>query len=196
MTKADLIAFEAEIAGMFNAGDLSHVVHLSGGNEDCLMKIFKKIKSEDWCFCTWRNHYHALLKGMPPEVLKKKIMAGQSMHIMDSELRFFSSAIVGGCCSIAAGVAWGIKRRGRPERVFCFVGDGALDQGASYEAIRYVDSWNLPCTFIVEDNGLAGDTPTEVRFPKQWRWPSCVVTYKYKRTWPHCNTGKIVPGYM
>ena len=37
-----------------------------------LIKIFKNIKSDDWVFSTWRNHYHALLKGIPKELLKKK----------------------------------------------------------------------------------------------------------------------------
>ena len=194
-TKEDLISFEADIAELFNSGQLPQVVHLSGGNEENLIDIFEEIKPEDWVFSTWRSHYHALLKGMEPEDLKQRIMAGQSMHLMDAKLKFFASAIVGGCCSIAAGVAYAIKRNKGHERVYCFIGDGALDEGSTYEAIRYVDAWDLPCMFIVENNQLAVDTPLAERFPKPWAWPKCIVEYGYERPWPHCQTGKWVETY-
>jgi TPP-dependent pyruvate/acetoin dehydrogenase alpha subunit len=196
MTEQDLIDFEDGIVELFNAGKLPYPIHFSGGNETQLIEIFKDIEPEDWVFSTWRSHYHALLKGMPPSVLREKIIAGQSMHIMDRNLGFFSSSIVGGTCSIAAGVAFSIKRRYRTNHVWIFIGDAALDEGSSYEAIRYVDSLNLPCTFIVEDNGLSVDTPKLSRFAKDFVWPACVVRYPYDRVWPHCQTGKFVKEYM
>ena len=97
MTPQQLIDFENDIAAEFNAGKIPYPIHLSGtGNEDWLIDFFKQINPQDWVFSTWRSHYHALLKNMSPEKLKAKIMAGESMHIMDKELNFFSSSIVGG----------------------------------------------------------------------------------------------------
>lgn len=204
MTKQDLINFECQIADMFNAGKLPRVVHLSGGNEDQLIEIFKEIKPEDWVFSTWRSHYHALLKGMEPESLKAKIIAGQSMHVMDKSLNFFSSAIVGGCCPIAVGVAMGLQKKFLSHlsdvlpHVWCFIGDGATDQGVFWESARYVDAHELPCTFILEDNSLAVDTPSSIRYGEYNRCLNtlkCLRYYAYERKYPHCQTGVWVKEY-
>ena len=63
-----LINFEKEIASLYERKSIKGPVHLSGNNENKLIKIFSKIKKNDWVFSGWRNHYHALLK-----VLNKKI---------------------------------------------------------------------------------------------------------------------------
>ena len=31
-----------------------------------IIEVFKKIKTKDWVFCSWRSHYQCLLKGVPP----------------------------------------------------------------------------------------------------------------------------------
>src|SRR3990167_1988105 len=108
-TKEELIAFENWTVETFNNGLLKSPVHLSGGNEEQLIEIFKDIKPNDWVFTTYRSHYHALLKGVPEERLKNWILDNKSIHFMDSEYKVFSSAIVGGCLPIALGVAMAIK---------------------------------------------------------------------------------------
>jgi len=195
MTENELIAFEESIAEMFNTGKLQQVIHLSGGNEVQLIEIFRVIKPEDWVFSTWRSHYHYLLKGGSPDKLRQMIIDGRSMHIMDKDLHFFSSSIVGGCPSIAVGVAAGLRRSGKSGRVYCFIGEGAEWQGSFYEAVRYADAHGLPIDFIIEDNGLSVDTPDSENFSKP-SWPLCVYRYYYKRKYPHCQTGKIVKEYM
>ena len=65
LNKNELIEFEQEIKKIYESGKIKAPIHLSGNNEDQLIKIFKKIKKNDWVFSTWRNHYHALLKGIP-----------------------------------------------------------------------------------------------------------------------------------
>ena len=121
MTKQDLIEFETIIADKWDAGLIKYPVHLSGGNEDELIQIFKNIKHEDWVFSTHRSHYHYLLKAIKYHHyndacnnLKEMIMQGRSMHIMDKECKFFSSGIVAGCCAIAVGVAKAIKEKQIP----------------------------------------------------------------------------------
>lgn len=197
MTKEELIEFENEIADLFHAGKLPFPIHYSGGNEDQLIEIFKNIKKEDWVFSTWRSHYHYLLKGGDRQVLREKIMRGNSMHVMDKELNFVASSIVGGCCSIATGVAASIKRNGASNKVYCFIGDAAEETGAFYEAVRYVSGHNLPCVFIIEDNNLSVDTPKEERYGDNGiSWPDCVQRYHYVRKYPHVQTGKMVKEYM
>ena len=109
LKKQDLINFELEIKKIYEEGKIKAPIHLSGNNEKYLIKIFKNVAAEDWVFSTWRNHYHALLKGIPPEWLKKEILKGRSMGINNLKYKFYSSAIVGGILPIALGVAKALK---------------------------------------------------------------------------------------
>lgn len=193
MLAEQLIAFEKDIADCFERGDIKGPVHLSGGNEEQLIEIFREVGKEDWIFSTWRNHYHALLHGVPPEKLKAAILKGPSMNINFPEHRFVTSAIVGGILSIACGVAAGIKRRGGTEKVWCFVGDMAASIGAYHEAISYAICNSLPVMFVEEDNGLSTNTPTEDAWGKSSTWPhQQEIHYTYTRTVPHVGIGKWV----
>ena len=146
LTKSDLIAFEDDIKAEFLAGHIRAPVHLAGGNEDQLIEVFKQVQPEDHLFLTYRNHYHCLLAGMPPARLKEHIMAGRSMFLCDAEYHIISSAIVGGCLPIAVGMAMGLKRQSKGERVWCFIGDMAAETGAFLEATKYAGSHQLPIT--------------------------------------------------
>ena len=61
LSKEDLIAFEDDIIKHWEAGEIRGHIHLSHGNEEQLIEVFKKISPTDWVFSTWRSHYHALL---------------------------------------------------------------------------------------------------------------------------------------
>ncbi len=191
MTRADLIAFEAEVAAAFEAKQIKGPVHLSGGNEDQLIEIFKEVDPEDWVFSTYRNHYHALLHGVPRDWLMGEILAGRSMNISSPQHRFFTSAIVGGTLPIATGVAAALERQGSPLHVWCFVGDMAARSGAFREAYQYAEGHILPIQFIIEDNGMSCDTPTR----DTWGTPGFYVRsekYEYERTYPHAGIGRYV----
>jgi len=196
MAKADLIAFEQRIAAQYDDGELPYLVHFCGGNEDQLIEIFKDIKPGDYVFSTHRNAYHALLHSIPPDELEAKILAGKSMFVFDRARNFFSSSIVAATPAIAAGVAWALKRKGSDQRVWCFVGDGAEDEGHFYEAVRYVDGWDLPCAFIIEDNDRnVSASKEERRGTDRLHWgPECVRRYNYTPTYPHSGTG--TPGWL
>jgi len=189
ITKQGLIEFENEIIKLYKDCKLPFLFHLSGGNEDQLIEIFKDIKDGDYVISNHRNHYHALLAGIPPEELKQKIIDGRSMFIYDRKRNFFTSAIIGGTPAIAAGIALALKRKGSSQKVWCFVGDGTEDSGHLFEAARYVSGFELPCKFIVEDNNRSVCTP------KNERWgmagypimPSCVMRYEYDITYPHAR---------
>ena len=73
MQAKELIDFEEEIATAFNNKEIKAPIHLHGNNEDQLIKIFESIGPADWIFSSWRSHYHCLLKGVPPDQLKKDI---------------------------------------------------------------------------------------------------------------------------
>lgn len=196
MTPADLVTFEREVAEAFTAKRVAGPIHLSGGNEDTLIDIFQHIPREDWVFSTYRNHYHALLHGVPREKVMAQILAGHSMNLSFPEHRFLTSAIVGGTLSIATGVAAALKRQGSTREVWCFVGDMAATTGAFMEARTYAFRQRLPLVLIIEDNGLSCDTPTQevwgTEAPKSKAGAPCARRYKYTRLYPHAGIGKYV----
>lgn len=190
-----LISFEDEIGDLYLANKLPFLFHLSGGNEKELISIFENIAENDYVISNHRNHYHALLHGIPPEVVKNKILNGQSMFIYDRKKNFFCSAIIGGTPAIAAGIAWALKRKDSKQKVWCFVGDGTEDNGHLYEAIRYVDGWDLPCTFVIENNDRSVEASNSERWGKsadyEWNSPS-VIKYKYEITYPHARKPGVI----
>ena len=101
VSKDELISFEAEIGELFNDAKIKSPVHLYHGNEEQIIRVFQKVDvKNDWVLCTWRNHYQALLKGVPKDLLKHKIMKGKSMVLNVPEHKFLCSSIVGGIPSI------------------------------------------------------------------------------------------------
>ena len=126
MDKQQLIDFEDWVIKTYKDGKLRSPVHLSRGNEDQLIEIFKGIKKQDWVFSTYRSHYHALLKGIDPEWLKAWILSNKSIHVQNAEHNFYTSAIVGGTLPVALGAALAIKLKDKcPEcKEWWFVNDG------------------------------------------------------------------------
>lgn len=232
-TAKTLKAFEDWTVDTFNAGKLKSPVHLSGSvdgvQEKELIEIFKQIKPQDWVFTTYRSHYHALLKGVPEQRLKDWILDNKSIHFMDSEHKVFSSAIVGGTLPISLGVAMAIKMKKKIDltnyyggkitkedlrdievkenqlgHVYCFIGDTTSYTGMFMECFRYAVEFKLPITFIIENNFLSTDTPTN----EVWgitkddmintfenfssKYPDYFKYYTYRRKFPHYGTGKFI----
>ncbi len=190
VTKEELIAFELEIKDLFLAGRITAPIHLAGGNEDELISLFKGIKPQDWIVSTYRSHYHALLKGIEADWLRDEILQGRSMHIMSRGYRFITSSIVAGGVPISVGLALGIKLRGEDSRVWCFIGDMGARTGCFVEGSRYAANHHLPVTFVVENNGFSVNTPTgsvwgDDEIPE-------IVSYDYKRVYPHAGVGQWV----
>jgi TPP-dependent pyruvate/acetoin dehydrogenase alpha subunit len=190
-SKSQLISFEKDIEKHWEDGDLPFLIHLSSGNENFLIDFFdKNIKEGDWIFSSHRSHYHALLSGISESKLKKTILDGNSMFVFDKERNFFTSSVLAGTACIAAGVAWALKKEGK-NKVWCFLGDGAEEEGHFYEAVMMTEGHNLPCTFIIEDNNRSVDSSIQERMPTDFRlsWPKCVIRYKYNSSFPHAGNG-------
>ena len=190
--KAGLVQFERKMADHWEAGRVRGPIHLSGGNEDELIEIFKRVKTSDWVFSTWRSHYHALLKGVPSEWLEQEILEGRSITIVNKEEKFYSTAIVGGAIPIAVGVAMALKQQGSKDKVWCFVGDMAFETGGFMENYKYARNFDLPIQFVVEDNGVSTNTPTVETWKVKTEAPEDVIWYNYNKQWPHYGTGKWV----
>jgi pyruvate dehydrogenase E1 component alpha subunit len=195
-TPDTLRAFEAEIAALFNQGAIRAPVHLDGGNEQQLMDIFRDVRSDDWICGSWRQHYHCLLKGVPPDQLKAEILAGRSIELCFPEYRIISSAIAGGILPIALGIAWQIKRDGGKDRVWCFVGDMTARMGIYRECLEYAYGHDLPIVFVQEDNGKSVCTPTGEVWGQyvgaHFLFCNYVRGYHYDATYPHSGAGQRV----
>ena len=87
MNKKKLIEFENHIAELFNNKKIRAPIHLYSGNENQIIKVFKKIKKNDWVFCSWRSHYQCLLKGVPPKKIIKEIVNGRSISLCFPEYK-------------------------------------------------------------------------------------------------------------
>ena len=189
LTKKQLLDFNKQLIALYETGTIHSPIHLSGGNEDALIKLFKHYHKGDWIFSTWRSHYHWLLSGRSPEALLKQISDGHSMHIFGD--KFFTSAIVGGIAPIALGVAQALKYKNSKEKVWCFLGCMGASGGLAQECIRYAEGWDLPIFYIIEDNDMSVRACTTTVWGKQTKKKK-VYHYSYKRTYPHAGTGKYV----
>ena len=192
MDKQYLIDFETEVKETYEAGNIKAPVHLCGGNEDQLIEIFNDIAEDDWVFCSWRNHYHALLHGIPRDTLMDMIVRGKSMSVYSDKPKFYSSSIVGGILPIALGTAMSIKMKGEHNKVWCFVGDMTFETGLFYETYKYARNFNLPLEFVVEDNNLSTNTPVDETWGGKQTVPADVYHYEYKSDYPHHGTGTWV----
>ena len=193
-TVEDLIQFEDEIADLFNKGKIRSPIHLYYGNEDSIIKFFKQVREQDWVFCSWRSHYQCLLKGVPPNMLKKEILAGRSISLCFPKERIYSSAIVGGNLSVAVGTALGIQRQGEDSKVYCFMGEMTAETGIAHECIKYSQQHKLPIHFIVEDNGKSVCTDTKATWlmdllTYEKAGNQMVTYYRYKTKYPHAGAG-------
>jgi TPP-dependent pyruvate/acetoin dehydrogenase alpha subunit len=188
----DLIKFEELIVKHWESAKIRGPVHLSNGNEDQLIDIFKRIDTNDWVFSTWRSHYHCLLKGIDNNWIENEILAGKSITICNIDNKFYSSAIVSSTISIALGVAQSIKLDGKTDKVWCFIGDMSFETGLFYEAHKYARNFDLPLYFVVEDNGVSTYTPTESTWNKKRDIPDDVIYYSYKSRYPHYGSGKWI----
>ena len=200
-TKEDLVNFELEIADCFNNKMIRAPIHLSDGNEEPLIEIFKEIEENDWVFSTWRSHYHCLLKGVPKEDIKQAILDGRSITLCFEKQNLFSSAIVGGSIPLAVGTALDLKRKNTQQKVWCFVGDMGSNMGAFSEALKYSINHDLPIIFVIENNSKSVCTDTyscwgtdkfeyeQEEYNKVYTINKHLKYYKYKfDKWKHAGT--------
>ena len=198
MNKRELIAFEDEIASLFNDGKIKAPIHLYHGNEENLINIFKKIKKQDWVFCSWRSHYQCLLKGVPSKDVKSEILAGRSISLCFPEFKIYSSGLVGGSIPIAVGTALSIKLKNDTKtKVYCFLGEMTAETGIAHECIKYSRNFKLPIHFVIEDNSKSVCTDTR----EAWKQKKLtfeeindeyVTYYRYKSKYPHAGAGKRI----
>lgn len=192
MSPEELIDFETRIKNKYERGEIKGPIHLAGNNEKQLTEIFQYICAEDWVFVPWRNHYQALLHGVDPDKLFDSIVEGRSMGTNNINPNFYASSLVGGIIPIALGTALALKRKKSFRKVWCFVGDMTMETGVFHEAYKYAKNFKLPLEWVVEDNNMSVQTPTDMAWGKKQNVPDDVIYYRYEMKYPHHGTGKWV----
>jgi pyruvate dehydrogenase E1 component alpha subunit len=84
---------------------------------------------------------------------------GGSMHIADLDQGMLGANwIVGGGPPLVCGVGLTAKIKKTDQVAISFTGDGGSNQGTFLEALNLASAWQLPCVFVVENNGYAEST--------------------------------------
>ncbi len=154
--------FEEKSAEEYTRGNIGGFMHLYIGQEAVGVGSISTLGPEDKILSSYREHGHALVRGMDPGVVMAELFGkitgcskgkGGSMHMWSNELGLFGgNAIVAAQMPIAAGVALAAQYQGRDTVTVCFFGDGAVDEGAFHESLNLASIWKLPVIYICENN--------------------------------------------
>lgn len=154
--------FEEKSAEIYSAGKIGGFCHLYIGQEAVAIGAISTIRKDDYVLTSYREHAHALAKGMTPDSLMAELYGkatgcskgkGGSMHMFSKEVNFLGGhAIVAGQIPLATGVAFASKYKGTDQVTLCFFGEAAVNQGAFHESLNMAQLWKLPCIYICENN--------------------------------------------
>jgi pyruvate dehydrogenase E1 component alpha subunit len=160
--------FEEKAAELYSAGKIRGFLHLSIGEEAVSVAAMGALTTADNVVSTYREHGHALARGVPPGPLMAELFGkvngasrgrGGSMHIFDVSRRFYGgNAIVGGGMPMAVGLALADRLQQRPAITVCLFGDGAVAEGEFHESLNLASLWRLPVLFVCENNYYAMGT--------------------------------------
>jgi len=155
-------AFEERAAEEYTKGNIAGFLHLYPGEEAVAVGVLHAAEPADYVVTTYREHVHALVRGIPPKVVMAELFGkrdgcskgmGGSMHLFDASRRFMGGyAIVGETYPVAIGIGYAVAMRELPEAIICFFGDGAVNQGTFHESLNMAALWRLPILFVCENN--------------------------------------------
>lgn len=159
---------EERCAELYGEGEIRGFLHLYIGEEACAAGAMHALDAEDNVVATYREHGHALLRGVPMKAIMAEMFGkasgcsrgrGGSMHLFDAARRFYGgNAIVAGGLPLAVGLALADKLQGMKRVSACFFGEGAMAEGAFHEAMNLAALWQLPVLFCCENNLYAMGT--------------------------------------
>jgi 2-oxoisovalerate dehydrogenase E1 component len=153
---------------LFTKGLLSGTTHTCLGQELCQMAVVRALDDpEDVVLSNHRNHGHFLtysgdFHGLVSEIMGREAGVckgiGGSQHL--AYRQFHSNGVQAGMTGMGVGLALAQKLRARRAIVACFIGDGTLGEGLTYESLNLASVWRVPMLFVVENNGIAQTTKT------------------------------------
>ncbi|HEX6220231.1 MAG TPA: pyruvate dehydrogenase (acetyl-transferring) E1 component subunit alpha [Acidimicrobiia bacterium] len=163
--------FEERCAQLYQQEKIRGFLHLYIGEEAVATGVMEALQPDDAVVATYREHGHALARGMDPGVVMAEMFGklegcsrgrGGSMHLFDSSTRFYGgNAIVGGGLPLAVGLGLADKMNHRSRVTTVFFGEGAVAEGEFHEAMNLAALWDLPVLFCCENNLYAMGTALE-----------------------------------
>jgi TPP-dependent pyruvate/acetoin dehydrogenase alpha subunit len=160
--------FEERVTKEFALGNIPGFAHVYLGQEASGVGVCFDLGDDDYIGSTHRGHGHCIAKGCDVHGMMLEIMGkqgglcggkGGSMHIADmSKGMLGANAIVGGSPPIAVGAALTQKLKKTGKVAVAFSGDGASNQGTTFEALNMAVVLKVPAIFIFENNGYGEHT--------------------------------------
>lgn len=163
--------FEEKAGQLYGQQKIKGFCHLYIGQEACVAGAVSALEEGDKYITAYRDHAHPIALGTDPKRIMAELFAketgiskgkGGSMHIFDKEHNFFGGhGIVGGQVPLGAGIAFAEKYNNTGKLCICYMGDGAVRQGAFHEALNIAMTMKLPVIFVIENNGYAMGTSVQ-----------------------------------
>lgn len=163
--------FEERSGQLYGQQKIRGFCHLYIGQEAVVAGSISALTKDDSMITAYRDHAHALAKGVSARSIMAELYGkvtgcskgkGGSMHLFSAEHRFFGGhGIVGGQVPLGAGIAFAEKYNKTKNVCICYMGDGAVRQGAFHEALNMAMLWKLPVIFVIENNFYAMGTSVE-----------------------------------
>ena len=167
--------FEVRCMQAYQNKKIGGFCHVYIGQEAVAVGCTAAVNPDDPIVTAYRDHGHALARGMDPKYCMAEMYGksggcakgkGGSMHMFDKPHWMFGGhGIVGAQCPLGAGLAFATKyidevmnQRKSSKVTLCFLGDGALNQGAFHEAMNLAGVLDLPVIFCCENNGYSMGT--------------------------------------
>ena len=163
--------FEQQSLPIYHQGKIGGFLHLYIGQESVAVGSVSLMGEDDHIITTYRDHGHGLAVGMSMNECMAELYGkatgcskgkGGSMHYFAPDKNFWGGhGIVGGQTPLGAGLAFALKYQGKKGCALCYLGDGAINQGAYHEALNLAALWDLPVIVIIENNGYSMGTSQE-----------------------------------
>ncbi|MFT4175537.1 MAG: pyruvate dehydrogenase (acetyl-transferring) E1 component subunit alpha [Luteolibacter sp.] len=160
--------FEQAALKYYQAGKMTGFLHLYIGQESVAVGTISLGKENDHFITAYRDHGHALAVGMGMNECMAEMYGkqtgcskgkGGSMHFFAPDKNFWGGhGIVGGQTPLGLGLAYGVKYLEKEGCCLCYLGDGAVNQGAFHESLNIAALFDIPVIYIIENNGYSMGT--------------------------------------
>jgi len=160
--------FESTALKFYSAGKMTGFLHLYIGQESVAVGTISLCGENDHVITAYRDHGHALAVGMNMNECMAEMFGkqtgcskgkGGSMHFFAPDKNYWGGhGIVGGQTPLGLGLAYGLKYLEKEGCCLCYLGDGAVNQGAFHESLNLASLFNLPVVYVIENNGYSMGT--------------------------------------
>jgi pyruvate dehydrogenase E1 component alpha subunit len=156
--------FEQAALKYYNAGKMGGFLHLYIGQEAVAVGTISLGDENDHFITAYRDHGHALAVGMGMNECMAEMFGkqtgcskgkGGSMHFFAPDKNFWGGhGIVAGQTPLGLGLAYGLKYLGKEGCCLCYLGDGAVNQGAFHESLNIASLFGIPVVYVTRKQRL------------------------------------------